>query len=90
VTDGHSFYEALGGRDTFVRLVDRFYDGVAADSVLRGMYPGRSPATRYRQLVLTFEGPPVTAAVPAGECRRGVGEVQRKGLRRRGFHPVGR
>jgi len=30
--------EAVGGRDTFVRLVDRFYDGAAADPVLRAMY----------------------------------------------------
>lgn len=34
-----SFYEAVGGRDTFVQLVDRFYVGVAADPVLRAMYP---------------------------------------------------
>lgn len=34
-----SFYDAVGGHDTFVRLVDVFYDGVADDPVLRPMYP---------------------------------------------------
>ncbi|HQV56974.1 MAG TPA: globin, partial [Ilumatobacteraceae bacterium] len=32
-------YEIVGGADFFVRLVDRFYDGVADDPVLRPMYP---------------------------------------------------
>jgi len=32
-------YEAMGGHPTFVRLVRRFYQGVAADPVLRPMYP---------------------------------------------------
>ena len=34
-----SVYEAAGGEATFRRLVDRFYDGVAADPVLRPLYP---------------------------------------------------
>ncbi len=34
-----SFYAAVGGHDTFVALVDGFYRGVAADPVLRPMYP---------------------------------------------------
>ncbi|MDO5663495.1 MAG: globin, partial [Brachybacterium sp.] len=38
---GQTFYEAVGGRDTFVRLVDRFYEGVADDELLRPMYPER-------------------------------------------------
>jgi hemoglobin len=32
-------YEAAGGEETFTRLVDRFYAGVAADPVLRPLYP---------------------------------------------------
>lgn len=32
-------HEAVGGDDFFVELVDRFYDGVAADPVLRPLYP---------------------------------------------------
>ena len=34
-----TFYEQVGGHETFVRLVDVFYNGVAADPVLRPMYP---------------------------------------------------
>lgn len=34
-----TFHEAVGGHETFVRLVDRFYEGVLTDPVLRPMYP---------------------------------------------------
>ena len=34
-----SFYDEVGGHDTFVRLVDAFYRGVAQDEVLKPMYP---------------------------------------------------
>ena len=34
-----TFFEAVGGHDTFVTLVDRFYEGVAEDPLLRPMYP---------------------------------------------------
>jgi hemoglobin len=34
-----SLYAAIGGHDTFVTLVDRFYDGVSGDPALRPMYP---------------------------------------------------
>ena len=34
-----NLYERVGGHDTFVRLVAAFYTGVAADPVLRPMYP---------------------------------------------------
>ena len=36
---GPSFYEQVGGHETFRRLVDAFYRGVAADPVLKPMYP---------------------------------------------------
>jgi len=32
-------YERVGGLDFFTSLVDRFYDGVAVDPVLRPLYP---------------------------------------------------
>jgi hemoglobin len=48
VTDAPSFYEAVGGQRTFVRLIDRFYDGVATDPVLRGMYPADLGPARER------------------------------------------
>jgi len=34
-----SFFAAIGGHETFVRLVDVFYAGVADDEALRPMYP---------------------------------------------------
>jgi hemoglobin len=36
-----SFYEAVGGEETFRRLVASFYRKVAADPVLRPVYPSR-------------------------------------------------
>jgi hemoglobin len=34
-----SVYEAAGGEETFTRLVERFYAGVAEDPLLRPLYP---------------------------------------------------
>jgi hemoglobin len=39
VSESGSFYEAVGGAQTFHRLVGRFYEGVAADPLLRPLYP---------------------------------------------------
>ena len=39
MTEAASFYDAVGGSDTFRRLVDGFYAGVADDPVLRPLYP---------------------------------------------------
>jgi hemoglobin len=36
---GSTMYERVGGREFFVRLVDMFYEGVAADPVLAPLYP---------------------------------------------------
>lgn len=33
------FFEAVGGHETFARLVKRFYEGVAGDDILKPMYP---------------------------------------------------
>ena len=34
-----TMYEAAGGEETFTRLIDHFYAGVAGDPVLRPLYP---------------------------------------------------
>ena len=34
-----TFFEQVGGHETFERLVRRFYEGVTADPVLQPMYP---------------------------------------------------
>src|SRR6202167_4757667 len=57
-----SFYEAVGGRETFTRLVRRFYEEVAADPVLRPVYPTEDlgPAEEHLRLFLIqyWGGPP--------------------------------
>ncbi len=39
MSEAPSFFEQVGGHATFDRLVRRFYEGVAADPVLKPMYP---------------------------------------------------
>ncbi len=48
-----SMFERVGGRPWFVALVDRFYDRVAEDPVLRPMYPeDLGPAREHLSLFL--------------------------------------
>jgi hemoglobin len=50
-----TFYEQVGGHETFVRLVDAFYDGVATDPVLRPMYPEEDLAPAKERLRMFLE-----------------------------------
>lgn len=50
-----SFYEEVGGHETFVRLVDAFYRGVAQDEVLRPMYPEEDLGPAAERLTLFLE-----------------------------------
>ena len=49
-----SFYDAVGGEETFTRLVHRFYQGVADDPELRRVYPAKDlgPAEEHLRLFL--------------------------------------
>jgi hemoglobin len=49
-----SFYSAVGGEETFRRLVHRFYQEVAADPELRAVYPSKDlgPAEEHLRLFL--------------------------------------
>lgn len=49
-----SLYQAVGGEETFRRLVGSFYRGVAADPELRAVYPSRDlgPAEEHLRLFL--------------------------------------
>ena len=49
-----NFYERVGGKETFRKLVAKFYEGVAEDDVLRPMYPEEDlgPAAERLQLFL--------------------------------------
>ncbi|GAA3647067.1 hypothetical protein GCM10022202_03020 [Microbacterium marinilacus] len=67
-----TFYEAVGGHDTFVRLVDAFYRGVAADPVLKPMYPEEDLGPAKDRLTLFLEqywGGPTTYSERRGHPR---------------------
>lgn len=67
-----SFYDAVGGHETFVRLVDRFYEGVAEDLVLRPMYPDEDLTGARERLRLFLEqywGGPATYSEQRGHPR---------------------
>jgi hemoglobin len=67
-----TFYEAVGGHETFRRLVQRFYEGVAEDPVLRPMYPGktlRGAETRLRMFLEQYWGGPTTYSERRGHPR---------------------
>lgn len=67
-----SFYEQIGGHATFVRLVDVFYAGVAADEVLRPMYPEEDlgpAADRLRMFLEQYWGGPSTYSQQRGHPR---------------------
>ena len=53
-TEPASFYEAVGGEETFRRLVHVFYQGVAKDPELRPVYPSKDlgPAEEHLRLFL--------------------------------------
>ena len=52
--NGSTMYERVGGRDFFVRLVDTFYEGVAADPALAPLYPEHPDFTGARRRLTSF------------------------------------
>ena len=67
-----SLYEAAGGEETFRLLVDRFYEGVATDPVLRPLYPDpdlRAAAERLRLFLVQYWGGPPTYSRLRGHPR---------------------
>jgi len=66
-----SLYDRVGGAPFFVELVDRFYDGVAVDPLLRPMYPDDLGDSR-RHLALflmQYWGGPTTYSEERGHPR---------------------
>ncbi len=62
-TPAVTYYEAVGGEETFRRLVAHFYRGVATDPVLRPLYPGADLADaeeRLRLFLIQYWGGPGT------------------------------
>ncbi len=67
-----SFYEQVGGRATFERLVAEFYRGVADDPVLKPMYPEQDLGPAAERLTLFLEqywGGPGTYSEQRGHPR---------------------
>ncbi|NUS16130.1 MAG: globin [Streptomyces sp.] len=67
-----TFYEQVGGEETFRRLVHRFYQGVADDPDLRAMYPEEDlgPAEeRLRLFLMQYWGGPRTYSDERGHPR---------------------
>ena len=65
-------YDRIGGHDTFVKLVNEFYRGVAADPELRALYPDddlRPAAERLRLFLEQYWGGPHTYSDTRGHPR---------------------
>ena len=67
-----SFYDQVGGHETFRRLVQRFYAGVAGDPELRALYPPNDlgPAeVHFRMFLEQYWGGPSTYSQDRGHPR---------------------
>ena len=65
-------YAAIGGDETFRRLVERFYAGVAEDPILRPLYPEQDlgpAAERLRMFLIQYWGGPTTYSEQRGHPR---------------------
>jgi hemoglobin len=82
-----TFYQAVGGEETFRRIVGRFYVEVARDEVLRPLYPDQDlgPAEdKLRLFLMQYWGGPHTYSETRGHPRLrmrhapfAIGPVQR-------------
>lgn len=67
-----SFYDAVGGEETFRRLVAGFYAGVASDPELRALYPEEDlapAADRLALFLMQYWGGPTTYSETRGHPR---------------------
>jgi hemoglobin len=67
-----SFYDQVGGHETFRKLVHEFYAGVSGDPALRALYPedDLGPAeTRFRMFLEQYWGGPETYSEERGHPR---------------------
>ena len=69
--DARTIYQAVGGDETFRRIVARFYAGVADDPLLRPLYPqSLEESERYLALFLVqYFGGPATYSAERGRPR---------------------
>jgi hemoglobin len=71
-TRADSFFEAVGGEETFRRLVSAFYRGVAADPPLRALYPEQDlggATERLTLFLIQYWGGPTTYSRTRGHPR---------------------
>ncbi len=67
-----SFYDAVGGAETFRRIVARFYEQVAEDEILRPLYPEEDLSgaeNRLRMFLEQYWGGPRTYSDQRGHPR---------------------
>jgi hemoglobin len=67
-----ALYEEVGGEPVFRALVDRFYEGVALDPVLRPLYPDEdltAAKDRLRMFLEQYWGGPTTYSEQRGHPR---------------------
>jgi hemoglobin len=67
-----SFYDQVGGHETFLKLARQFYAGVAGDPELRALYPedDLGPAEmRFRMFLEQYWGGPATYSQDRGHPR---------------------
>ncbi|MDZ5623664.1 globin [Nocardioides bizhenqiangii] len=72
MTEAQTFYEEIGGFETFRRIVAKFYEGVAGDDVLRPLYPEEDlgPAEeRFLLFLVQYWGGPTTYSERRGHPR---------------------
>ncbi|MGY1846148.1 MULTISPECIES: globin [unclassified Blastococcus] len=69
---GRTFYDEVGGEETFRRLVQRFYAAVRTDPVLQPLYPQddwEGAETRLRGFLEQYWGGPTTYSEQRGHPR---------------------
>lgn len=67
-----TFYDEIGGMPTIAKIVDRFYEGVATDELLRPLYPEEDlgpAAERLTHFLAQYWGGPTTYSDTRGHPR---------------------
>ena len=70
--ENQSFFDAVGGHETFSAIVRTFYEGVAVDPVLRPIYPEEDldgAITRLTMFLEQYWGGPTTYSEQRGHPR---------------------
>jgi hemoglobin len=70
--DDQTFYDEIGGYPTIAKIVERFYEGVAGDDVLRPLYPEEDlgpAAERFTLFLVQYWGGPTTYSDTRGHPR---------------------